>query len=166
LRARPIDSIPVEVLLRHAVWEYDLDEAGYEPEQDETWVSPVAELPVDDLSNRVVVTKATLASGQTVTATLSNLSLGHARKTKHFLLLSVEKDGQWQHLARYFDAWSDTSGAEQLAGFLGLHLEDVFPISYDISAVARGVPEVVAGKISAEPDEKLIQDELMALLLA
>jgi hypothetical protein len=46
-----------------------------------------------------------------------------------------------------------------LAGFLGLHVEEVFPIRYDISGVAVGLDEVVRGEIPAEPAERLTGEE-------
>lgn len=126
-------------------------------------MEPVSRLPVDSLSNRIVGTRAVLRSGREVWATLGNVSLWNVRQTRQFLTVSVELGHRWFHLVRYFDAARDRYGPAGLAAFLGLAVEEVFPISYDISAVARGLPEVVRGKIPAEPEERLSEDELMRL---
>jgi hypothetical protein len=48
------------------------------------------------------------------------------------------------------DVWPvvDKFGPDKLAKFLGLPLEDVFPIAYDISHAAQGKHDVLIGTIS------------------
>lgn len=163
--ARPIVSIPLDELLDRRVWEYDLNEAAYESEQDETWVLPVQSLPVRDLANRVVATKVVLANGTSVPALISNVFLEAESATKEFITISLWLTDKWFPLARYFDPECETFGPDALAAALGLRKEDVFPIRYDISQVVVGSESVVKGEVKAEPTQRLSEDERMELLL-
>ena len=53
----------------------------------------------------------------------------------------------------------------QLAAFLGLGIDEVFPITYDLTGVAIGLDEVVKGTIPIEAPEELTDDELINLSL-
>jgi hypothetical protein len=88
-----------------------------------------------------------------------------ARATKHFLTVSLERDGAWFDLARYFDVDYDRRGPRQLAEFLGLAITDVFPITYDLSDIAVGSLDTLKGCISQEPDGRLSEDDLIELTL-
>jgi len=114
---------------------------------------------VTDLGNRVVGARIRLNNGEEHWAILLNISLSDPRATKQFLSVTVEKDGDFFALARYFDLDFGSSGPKQLAEFLGLRLNDIFPISYDIATLALGDPRVLSGSISTEPDERLPDDE-------
>ena len=163
--AKPISSVSIEEFKRDPVWEYDLK---YEdaPGRDETWANPVGDLPVSDLGNRVVGTSVRLANGQTVFATLSNVSLNNARSTEHFLFLSIMKsDGSVFHLSRYHDSDHKQNGPSALADYLGLPLKDVFPLEYDISDIAVGLPEVLSRQVNATPAERLSREALMKLAM-
>ena len=96
---------------------------------------------------------------------LCNLTPSSPRKTAQFLAVWISIDGQWFHLARYFDADYDQRGPQQLADAMGLGVEEVFPISYDVSDVVLGDPDVMAGTILAEPAEQLSQEERTRLSL-
>jgi len=96
---------------------------------------------------------------------LANVSLNNVRSTEQFLFVSVLRDdGSVFHLARYHDIDRESSGPSALADFLGLDVDQVFPISYDISEVAVGLPEVVRGEVPAEPREQLNDDERRKLM--
>jgi hypothetical protein len=69
------------------------------------------------------------------------------------------------HLARYFDVDFNQSGPQALADFLGLQLDEVFPIFYDISALSLGDRASLVGTIEKEHREKLTREELIALSL-
>ena len=153
---KQIDELSSEDFLKHPVWEYTGCELS---------VVPVNVLPVRSLANRLVGTEVELANESHVWACLSNISLSCLRHNQHFLVVSVEKEGVWFHLARYHDVDFDQRGPEKLAEYLGLPLGDVFPIAYDISAVvARDMP-LARGVIPAEPPERLSMDELIQMAL-
>jgi len=165
LRARPLREIGTNELLQRGVWTYDLDEERYTDGQDESWIQPEERLPVNSLTNCVVATCVTLANGTAVPAVLGNISLNDARVTSQYLCLSVERNGAWFHLARYFDTDWKARGPSELAVFLGLPIDEVFPITYNISELAIGAERVLAGSIGIEPVERLTDAELLALSL-
>jgi hypothetical protein len=88
---------------------------------------------------------------------------------------------RWQACPTGFSAWPfDTAeasrsvylatstlphpGPAQLAAILGLPVEDIFPVHYDLSKVAVGHPAVVRGRIDAEPTLRLTEAQRMALI--
>jgi hypothetical protein len=98
-------------------------------------------------------------------ALLGNIVLQNVRSTDQLLVVSIEKDGRWFQLERLrFAPDYENRGPHKLAGFLGLPMEEVFPISYDISDIAVGLPEVVKGDIRPEPVESLSEEQFMALV--
>ena len=162
--AKPVAALTAEDLARHPVWVFDGD-AESAPGGDETWVVPIRDLPVADLANRLVAASLRVG-GRPVLGLLGNVSLHDARMTREFLTLSVLHDGAWFHLARYHDADFDRRGPAQLAARFDLPVAEVFPIRYDISAAAVGVPEVVRGLILAEPAERLTDAERLDWIIA
>lgn len=130
------------------------------------FVRPVRDLPISHAQLRLIGTKVAFHNGASCWALLGNIDLTNLHATKHFLSLSLERDGRWFHLARYHDSDYATRGPESLAKFLGRSTDDIFPISYDVSAVARGLPEVISGRVAAEMDEKLSESELISLALS
>ena len=160
--AKPVTALTPDDLSRFPVWEYD---NGGEPlpGRDETWVVPVPQLPVTSLSNRVV--GVSFRSGcRKWAGRLGNVELNDPRSTREFAVISVWRDGTWFHLARYFDVDFERRGPEHLAEHLGLPVGEVFPLQYDLAGVAAGHPEVVEGRIEAEPAERLTDAERMALI--
>ncbi|MHB1457633.1 MAG: hypothetical protein ACYC0V_12035 [Armatimonadota bacterium] len=164
MKARPIPEIPIDELLQYGVWTFDMDEESYTPEQDESWVVPVTHLPIDDFNNCIVVTNLRLANNQTVTGMMDNIDLDSIEKTEVFIGVSIAKDGEWFHLARYFDVEYDRYGPERLAEFLGLSIDEVFPVSYDIGSLAVGAERVLKRSIPAKPERRLTEEEIMALI--
>jgi hypothetical protein len=140
------------------IWEFVNDEGTH----DETVVSPLMHVPTESMSNRFAGTRVTLANGQPVWAMIGNVDENDPYRTKHFISLSVYKNG-WFHLGRYFDPWFKRLGPEAMASFLGLDENDVFPVHYDIRALVKGDPAALAGTINARPDEPLTDDQLIKL---
>ena len=162
---KPVEELTIRDLKRYPVWGFDLANEGQDG-RDETWVKPVKTLPVTDLSNRIVGTYARLACGNSVYCLLGNISLNDLRLTQQFLGITVYKNNYEKFfLARYFDIDYDCSGPEALTRFLGMRIEDVFPILYDISSIAVGHDVVIKGTIPQEPAERLPEEELSKLVL-
>jgi hypothetical protein len=53
-----------------------------------------------------------------------------------------------------------------LAAFLELPVDQVFPISYDLSEIVEGNPMALRGSIAADPEEKLDTASLVELSLS
>ena len=160
---KPISELTPADLEAHPVWEF-IPESH---DRDETWVVPVHRLPVRHLDGRIVATRLRLACGETAAGIIGNVSLDSPRSTEHFLTVTVFRgDGRSFDLARYHDGDRSQRGPSALAEFLAVTVADVFPITYDISAVAQGAAEVLRGRIQAEPCERLSKDELIDLALA
>jgi len=145
-----------------SVWEFIL---GDEVRLGETHVAPVLDIPVDSLENRVIGTTVALSNGATLWGLLGNVDVHNVRRTRHFLTLSIRTDTRWFHLARYHDADYERRGPKQFASFLGLAVDQVFPIRYDISSYVLGSDECIRGCIQASPSETLSEEELMKLAM-
>ncbi len=137
--------------MTHPVWEFVSND-----EPDETYVYPLAERPTKSLENRIVGAEVELANGSRVWALLGNIDVHDARRTRHFLTVSVFVRAEWFHLARYHDMDRDARGPAQLANALGLGVDDVFPIQYNIGPlVSATAGDSAFGKVEAEPLERL-----------
>ena len=143
---------------KNNVWEFVNDD-----DTEETAVRPVRRLPARNLDQRVVGTQVTLANGTKVWAIIGNVETSDARITEQFLTLTIERAGQWFELARYHDVDYKQHGPIQLAEFLGLGIDDIFPVSYDLRAYSEGVADALLGVVRKEPRERLNRDELLAL---
>ena len=154
----PAEKLTEKLLRKYSVWEFcNDDEAG------ETLVRPVKTLPISSAGSRLVACDVRLADGTVIFGYLGNLSLTKKDQNQHFLTLSVFVGGTVEHLARYHDFDFGDRGPAWLARKLGKKVPDVFPISYDLSAIASGAADCVRGSIPAEPKTKLSRSALMQL---
>lgn len=97
---------------------------------------------------------------------ICNVDTRNARSNEHFLTLAIERDGQWFTLARYHDwDWAERS-PDALASFLGLSVEEVFPIRYDLRKYSKGETAALVGQVLKEPRERLSRSELIALAVS
>lgn len=160
MSAQPIDRVSYSKFAAHSVWEF----VPETPEHDETWVRPVARIPVNSLDGRFVASRVRLANGTTELALLGNIKLDKPELNEHFLTLSIVRQNEERfHLARYHDIGFKSAGPEALAKFFELAVSDVFPIEYDISAVVTGVKAAVRGIIRQEPGTRLSRAEIISL---
>ena len=60
---------------------------------------------------------------------------------------------------------TDSQSPEALARFLGLAVEEIFPISFDLRPYVEGDPAVLQGSVLREPRERLSRDEIIAMAL-
>jgi hypothetical protein len=154
---RPFLSLQVSDLQRYPVWESVID-----TEPDVT-VFPLTQLPVDSLSGRIVGTHVRLGCGQQTWSMILYTDTQDARKNEHFVQLDIERDGRWFFLSRYWDVDYERNGPQALAQFLGMELDDVFPIDWDVSQYAKGHPAALSGFILREPRERLPIDEIIRM---
>lgn len=156
--AKRVEELQIADFMAYPVWHYiNRDELG------ETSVQPVKEIPVANLIGKIIGTQIRLANGDTLWALIGNVNADNSRVTEHFLTLSIERGRKWFALARYFDFNCTTHGPEALANFLALNVNQVFPISYDITRFARGDQSALSGQILKEPRERLTHAELIEM---
>jgi hypothetical protein len=155
---KTVDALTEDDLRQHPVWEFVDDPAG-----DETSVRPVEALPVSSLAGKVVGTQVLLANGEKIWALVGNVDASNPERTEHFLMLSIRRDSEWFHVARYHDFDAAQRGPDMLASFLGLAIDDVYPISYDIRAYAKGDPSSLCRSVPKEPPQQLTRAEIIAL---
>ncbi len=153
------ETLTVSDLAAHPVWKFEnRDELG------ETCARAIQELPVQSLSGMLVGTQVCLANGTRRWALLGNIHVDDPRLNELFLAASIDQGGKWFHLARYFDTgYSTTRGPVGLSQFLGLQIDEIFPISFDLRPYSKGDPTVLVGSILKEPRERLPRNEITAL---
>jgi hypothetical protein len=148
-----LDELTPEIMSAYPVWYMDR-RGGFS-------VESVTHRPVTDLACRIACVQVRLTNGFLIWANLANIDLEDRRRTDAFLSLSAYHRGKWFTLARHFDFEFATNGPDAFASFLGLPVEAVFPIVWDISAFCRGA--VVSGTIASEPAERLSFEEAARL---
>jgi len=159
---KKVEALTIADLKRFPVWQYTNDDEKF----GEMGVRPIKKIPVRNLNGCIVGTQVRLANGVAVWAMIGNLDSADSRSTQHFLTLSICRDGRWFHMARYFDFDFEERGPQVLADFLGLEIEDVFPISYDIRRYCTGESSALVASIEKEPRERLTRAQLIALSVA
>jgi hypothetical protein len=143
LPVKNMEKLTPEDFAAYPVWEFALDLE----EVDDLAMRPVTTLPVRDLGNRTVGTQVSLANGSKLWAGLGNIFLESPRRTKQALVASFYIGGEWIPLSREMNV--EMYGPEALARRLGLKVEDMFPIAYDVSASCVGDCDAVRGSIEA-----------------
>jgi hypothetical protein len=157
-KARHLNSLTVADFKSYKIWTYAPCK-----DNDETCVRPVKRDLVSDLTGKLVATQVTLANKYKPWAIIGNIDLANKRLTKHFVTLTLEHNSQWFHLARYHDHDYHERGPKQLAEFLNLKVNEIFPIFYDVSASVSCEKAAATGLILLEPDEKLSRAEIISL---
>jgi hypothetical protein len=145
-KPKRVESLTAADLAADPVWHYENgDELG------DTLVRAVKRLPVKSLVGKVVGARVCLANGANVWALIGNIDARNPRLNEHFLTLSVERNGKWFALARYHDIESASRSPQALSQFLGVPIDEVFPITFDIREFAQGDPAALAGSVQKEP---------------
>lgn len=155
---KTIETINVDDFKRNPVWQYsNNDNVG------ETVIKPVKKIPVKNMAGKIIGTQVTLANGESVWAIIGNIDANNQRFTEHFITISIEKNGKWFVLARYHDIDYLSRGPIALSKFLGIDIDNIFPIAYDISKFVEGNILALSGKILKEPREKLSRSEIIGM---
>jgi len=158
-KIKNVEVLTVADLKAFPVWQFVNDDVKH----GETAVRPVRWTPANNLGGRLVGSKVRLANDAEAWALIGNVDTGNPRSTQHFLTLSLYRDGRVFNLARYHDVDAHERGPHALAAFLGLPIDEVFPIWYDLRRFSKGDPAALTGMIEKEPREKLTSDQLIAL---
>jgi len=158
LRLKPIDLLTASDLAASPIWKYTNRDGA-----SELFVTAVTTIPVKNLNGKVIGCQVRLANGSERWSIIGNVDIANPRFSEHWLTLSVERDGKWFHLARYHDHDYVERGPEALSRFLGLKIDDVFPIAYDLRTYVEGDLAALVGAVHKEPRHKLSRAELVAM---
>ncbi len=161
-RVKKADDLSVADFQEFPVWRFT---NAHEEELDETAVAPVQNLPADIGGGCIVGVKVQLSNGTECWAMLGNIDPTNPRKTEHFRTLTVFKDGDKFHLARYHD-FGSSCDPSALAVFLNIPIDQVFPVRYDLTGFCIGDTASLAGEFNSEPNEILNASERMALIFS
>jgi hypothetical protein len=159
IQTKSVEELAVSDFVSSPVWQYVNDESSF----GETALQPIKQIPVAHLTGRLVGSKVRLANGSETWAVIGNVDATNPRSTKHFLVISVLHNGHCFSMARYHDFDWNVQGPDAVAGFLGLQIDEVFPITYDLRRVCHGDPDALCGVIEKNPNERLTPEELMSL---
>lgn len=157
---KKVEALTVKDIDTHPVWRYLNDN-----QIGETAVQPVLHLPVNNLDGKVVGTRVKLSNREILWAFIGNMSVSSQELNEHFLTITILRDGERFAMARYHDPDYEKRGPKAMANFLGLQVDQVFPISYDLRQYVKGNPDVLVGEIRKEPRKKLTGDQLIAMVL-
>jgi hypothetical protein len=158
--AKSVESLDVADLSQHPIWRFVSDDS-----RGETMVVPVKRLPARSLTNKVIGVQVRLANGTDAWALFTNVDPHDARMNQQFLEIAIFRNSERFWLARYHDVDYDSRGADALAAFLHLPVDDVFPISYDFQPVAVGNANALVGTITKQPVETLSEQERMKMIV-
>lgn len=155
-----VDELTEKDFQTHPVWEFSSIE-----EPDETVVVPIKKLPTPNLDGKIVGCEVIFSNGSSHTAMLGNVDTENPKSTEQFLGISIWKNGKWFHLSRYFDPDYKQNGPAALSKFVGVNVQEIFPISYDIRKYSRGKKGSLVGKILKEPRKRLSSEDRIELSL-
>lgn len=156
-KSTPVGKLTEALLRKHPVWEFTNEDGS-----DEMSVRPVKKLPVISGDGRLFGSEIRFADGSVAFGLIGNLSLTDKEQNAHFRTLTVFLKGKAHGVSRYHDFDFEKRGPTALAKQIGKKPGEIFPISYDLSAVAKGAKDCVAGVILAEPKKKLTRQALIA----
>jgi len=153
-----VDEITVDELIVSPVWRVTTN-----PKSGDVELISKGKGPFKDLRRCIVGVEVTLADGSRIWSIIGNVKSTNLRLTEQFLTISVNRNGEWFHLARYFDFDYNKRNPQKLCKFLSKKADEVFPIQYDLREYSRGDADVLSGVIPLEPKERLTDSEIIML---
>jgi hypothetical protein len=157
---KKIEALEIDDFKTFPIWTLINDDAI-----GEISVTPVKKYPVKSTEGKIFGLEVYLANGRRLWAMIDNVDSVNSRSNEHFLSVSLSVDDKWISLARYHDIDYDQNGPQSLASLLNMPIDEVFPISYDLTLLAVGEKAALKGSILKEPEEKLSDAELIALAI-
>ena len=155
---KKIENLKINDLEKFPVWQYaNSDSKG------ETLVEPIKRYPVKSMTGKIIGVEVTFSNGRKNWAIIGNVDSSNSGLTEHFITISLECNGRWFTLARYHDIDYPQNGIDALATLVKMPVDEIFPITYDISPYAIGEKSALVGKILKEPKNKLTRSEIIAL---
>jgi hypothetical protein len=155
---KKVENLEESDLKSNRVWQYvNSDHIG------ETAVKPIKRYPVKSTKGKLFAVEISLNNGNKCWTLIGNIDTTAPMLTEHFLTVSFLRKNKWFHLARYHDYDFEVNGPSQLADFLGLRVEEIFPLNFDLTPYAKGDSTALVGVIHKEPKERLTRDDIIAL---
>jgi hypothetical protein len=130
----------------------------------EPLVRPVRRLPVTSGGAKLFGTQVRLANGERYWSMIGNVWMRKPEVMEQCARLSLFHE-RWFHLEPYFGVDYERHGPDGLADFLGLPVDSVFPIHYDLRALAVGSEECLVGAFRREPRRRMSETERRTLIL-
>jgi len=88
MKPKRVDELGPADFSDYPIWEFVAEEV----EQDETFMLPVAQRPVDHMNGRLIYTQVVFSCGRAIPALLGNLSVDDPRSTRTFLRSSMTEN--------------------------------------------------------------------------
>jgi hypothetical protein len=150
-------DITFEEFKKHPIWTF----LQMDDESGDWWMLAEDKFPLKAPVFTYICIPVRLANGKEVWAKIQNIDFNNAAITEEFLCIELEKDGRWHHLTEYN---LNDKGPDNLAKFLGMSVDDVFPITYDLRPYVAGDEYPVVGKIYKTPRIRRTDEERSELL--
>lgn len=158
LEMKSVTELTPEDLTQFPLWRFvNCDLA------DDTAVEPLPTHEVGSLADLLIGTQVRLANGSSWLALIGNIDHLNPATIEHFLTLSVWNRKSWLHLARYHDFAHETEGPPGFCAALGLSIDEVFPIRYDLRQHVADKASVLCGEIPTQPRTRLSRAELISM---
>ncbi len=106
-----------------------------------------------------------LANGNCIWTILSNVNLDIPDYNVHMLSVRLDCSGKWFDLGRYFDSDYEDRTPNHFSDLIGLSLDAILPISYDLSPFAIGNKDSLLGEIPVKVKTQLPLSELMKFIV-
>jgi hypothetical protein len=126
-------------------------------------IIPVKKRPVKDLFGKIASCNVVLNDGQRNLGLVGNVDPNNLESNEHFTTLSIMHHGVWFHLARYFDFDYEKRAPPALARFLGKEVDQVFPITVDLTWLFGSPGAEFVLTLEQEPKRRLSLAEIAAL---
>lgn len=152
-------ALTVADLQRHPVWEF-----GNYSGQSECELAPVTDIPCLEMTGRLVGTEFRFADGNSCLGVLGGVTPNCPEYAEFLLSISFTKNGEWFHLSNPHQFDYARFGPPQLAAFLKKRIDEIFPISFDISEFVIGHPSAVRGTINEKPSRVATLTEIIDMV--
>lgn len=160
---KPISAMHVDDFGEYKIWEYDL---RCSKGSDETWLRPIKKYPAKTMVNRIIGIPVILNNNKEVYGIISNIDTHDPICTQHLLQLSLFIGNDLFHLCRYWEeGLLGREGPKALSNKLHLHVDEVFPISYDLSQYVTGDELSIKNVIESAPQRRLSREDVFRIFI-
>ena len=155
-----IDNITWNSFREYPVWEWDLEV------DDDAALFPIQDYPVSYLEGRIIGVPCYLNNGAIINCVLSAIEIGSPHKTDQFLSLTAMVNETKIQLQRYFDVGASEDPGKVFADNIGIPVDDVFPIKWDVQKYVTKGTRGRSGTITRFPAMRLNEQQRMYLIFS